>query len=255
MNDRIQDVDKYIQDVRNYYKSILEGRLLSINTETLNDEELLHLLPYGLTESDKSLCFANNLCTWFTIGKSRELEFIRPYKQMNLSYGEEKNIYINYSRFWTPLSLKEPHNTYFGHKSGVNKIDGIQIDPENFFANHLGEKIFYICGKKGVDQFGRKQNCLLFAFNNVNPAYIRKYIITSQLYTLQEVINNPIEYHILPKATIVFEWNGQTKKNYRIVGHPIIYELVKRIYTEEFSEAFKSKHQFILSKNEHILNS
>ena len=94
-----------------------------------------------------------------------------------------------------------------------------------------------------------------YAFNNVNPTYIRKYIINSQLYTLQEIINNPIEYHILPETTIVFEWNGQTKKNYRIVGHPVIYELVNRIYTEEFSESFNSKYRDILSRNEHILNS
>ena len=255
MNDRILDEVKYSQDVRKYYKSILEGRFLSINTETMNDDELLHSLPYGLTDSDRSLCFANNLCTWFTIGESRELEFVRPYKQMCLSYGEESSIYINYSRFWLPLKFKNHNNTYFGNQSGVNKIDGILVDPEYFFANHFGEKIFYICGKKGVDQFGRKQNCLMFAFNNVNPTYIRKYIINSQLYTLQEVINNPIEYHILPEATIVFEWNGQTKKNYRIVGHPVIYELVNRIYTEEFSESFNSKYRDILSRNEHILNS
>lgn len=32
MNDRILDEVKYSQDVRKYYKSILEGRFLSINT-------------------------------------------------------------------------------------------------------------------------------------------------------------------------------------------------------------------------------
>lgn len=255
MNDRILDEDKYIRDVQNYFKSILEGRLLSINTETMNDDELLHSLPYGITDSDKSLCFANNLCTWFSIGESRELEFVRPYKQICLTYGEESSININYSRFWTPITFRNHNNSYFGNQSGVNTIDEMQVNPESFFSEHYGEKIFYICGKRGVDQFGRKQLCLLFAFNNNNPTYIRKYIAASQLYTLQEIINNPIDYHILPEATIVFEWNGQSKKNYRIVGHPVIYELVNRIYMEEFSEAFNSKYQYMLSRNEHILTS
>ena len=253
MNDRILDEVKYIRDVQNYYKSILEGRLLSINTETMNDDELLHSLPYGLT--DRSLCFANNLCTWFTIGESRELEFVRPYKQMCLTYGEEKNIYINYSRFWTPLFLKDPHNIYFGKQSGINTIDDNQVDPQLFFESHYGEKILYIMGQEGTDQFRRNQVCFQFAFNKVSPHHIRKYILSSQLFVLSEVIKNPIGYSVLPQTTIISEFNGQTMYDNRIVGHPVIYELVNRIYTEEFLEAFNSKYQDILSRYEHILNS
>jgi hypothetical protein len=76
MNDRILNKPKYIEDVRYFYKPILEGRFLSLNTETMNDEESLHSLPYRLTDCNKSFCFDYNFCIWFTIGLSRELEFV-----------------------------------------------------------------------------------------------------------------------------------------------------------------------------------
>lgn len=253
MNDRIDNIEAYSQKVRNYFTSIIDGRLLSLNIDNLSDEELLNALPTGITDTSRSLCFANNTCSWFTIGESRKLEYVRPFKQMCLTFGEE-SIYINYSRFWLPLSFENNDNIFFRNLSEFNTIDGLQVDPESFFPNHLGKKLFFICGKKGTDQYGRKQNCLLFALNNVDPINIRKYITTSQLSTLREVINNPIEYSILPETTIVFEWNGQTKKNYHIVGHPIIYDLVNKIYSDEFAAAFNAKYQYILSKYEQMMS-
>lgn len=253
MSDRIVNIENYSQKVHDYFASILEGRLLLLDVDKLNDKELLSSLPTGRTDPSRGLCFANNICSWFTIGESRELEFIRPYKQMCLVDGD-KPIYINYSRFWLPLNIYSQDNKYFRNQSGVNTIDGLQIEPESFFHDYIGEKLFFIYGRKGVDQFGRKQNCLLFAHKKVSPNDIRRYIITSQLYTMQEVINNPVEYSILPDATIVSEWNGLTKKNCNIVGHPLIYELVDRIYKEEFLYAFNAKYKNLLSKYERIMS-
>ncbi len=254
MNDRIQNVEKYVQDVRNYFKNILEGRFLSLEVEKMNDYDMINAIPYGRTDDYRGISFVNNLCSWYTIGESVELEYFRPYKQICLNSVKGNDIKINYSRFWTPLSLKDPRNIYFGNKTGINTIDDIQVDPQLYFKVHYGEKILYIRGQEGIDQFGNKRYCYQFALKNVSPHHIRKYILSSQLFVLSEVIKNPIEYSMLPETTIIIEFNGQTTYNHHIVGHHLIYELVNRIYIEEFSEAFKSKYQSLLSKNLHILS-
>ena len=64
--------DDYRNELRSYYNSILNGRLLNFDISSLNDDELLSsICNYNTSEKIVN----NNFCTWVTIGDVGSSEY------------------------------------------------------------------------------------------------------------------------------------------------------------------------------------
>ena len=99
MNDKILNIEVYCDEIRKYFKSIIEGRFFQLHPYTMTDDELMYSLPYGTVDKSRGLDFANNLCIWLTIGKSRKMEYYEPYTEACLCNSDGKDFYVNYSRY------------------------------------------------------------------------------------------------------------------------------------------------------------
>ena len=250
MIDKIQDVEKASQDLRNYFKSILEGRLLSMDVSRMSDEDVLSSLPYGLTKKNRGLRYADNLCSWYTIGESIEQRFGNPYKQVSILLEDDKKFPINYSRFRYPLSFNRQKYVIFANRIGINTIDDKVIDPEFYFTNHYGEKILFVCGIDGVDKYGKTRMCAFFARVKIDSVLIRRYIYEAQLAALIEILHNPINYEVLPPIDIFRECDGGPYLFKDVPFHPLMEKLAIKIWNEEFVEVFKTKYIMILKEYE-----
>ncbi len=249
MTDRIENIEKASQDIRKHFESILKGRLLSLDIEEMNDEQVLSALTHRLTDKGRGPGYLDNLCSWYTIGESKELIFGRPYKQICLMQDDETIMEINYSRFRYPLSFNKQKYALFGNKSGTNTIDDKVIDPETYFHDYYGEKVLYICGITGADTFGKERQCAFFAKDNIDPDHIRKYIMEAQLTSLIEILYDPVKYSILPPTDIIREYEGRTlffkDSPYSCAA---MDELATKIWSEEFFSTFKSRYEYLLSR-------
>ena len=249
MIDRIGDIEKASEDIRKYYRSILDGRLLSIDVEKKADEELISLLPNGFSNRNRGFRYADNLCSWYIIGESKEFRWFNTYKKVFFG-GENVDtpLGINYSMFRFPLYFNREKYVIFANRTGTSTIDNKIIEPESFFSNHVGEKILYICGISGVDKFGLEKVCVYFAKDNVTPDYIRRYIFEAQIITLVEFLDNPIKYSSLPPTDIIRECEGGPYFFKDVPNHPLMEKLANRICSEEFLESFKEKYVNLLSR-------
>ncbi len=250
--EKIRDIEGYSQDLREYFNSILNGRILSIDIIKANDKEILAAIPNGIPDSRRGLLFVNNLCSWFCIGESRECVFERPYMQMCLILDDNNKFYINYSRFRYPLSFTRPKYHRYGKLSGVNTIDGRTIDPDYYFENHQGERILYICGVLGIDSFGNERLCAKFAKEEIDPIHLRRYILMAQYISIKEFLKDPISYSYIPMSNMTCEIDGQLYYKYDVPHHPLMNELAQKIFKEEFYDAFNEKYKFILSELEYF---
>ena len=251
MIDRIANIEKASTDIRDFFRSILEGRLLSIDVDNISDEELLPSLPDGICVKDQGLRFVDNLCSWITIGETREQVFGNRYQQIHLITGEDKlkePYYINYSMFRYPLEFNREKYVIFANRSGISTIDDKVIEPGLFFQKHYGEKLFFICAITGVDIFGLKKACYYFAKEKMDPLYIRRYILEAQVTALIEISHESVEYSHLPPADIIRECDGGPYYFKDVSNHPCVRSLAIKIYNEEFFSYFKSKYEQTLLK-------
>lgn len=250
MVDKIANIEKASADIRNYFKSILEGRLLSIDVENISDEELLSSLPDRISVKDQGLRFVDNLCSWITIGKSKEEVYYRPYMQIHflLSEGKKKDFCMNYSRFRYPLDLNREKYVIFANRSGISTIDDEEINPDTYFQEYYGEKLFFICAFTGIDAYRNERMGAFFAKDKMSPIHVRRYILEAQLTALIEILNESVDYGHLPSADIIRECDGGPYYFRNVLSNPCIRDLALKIYSEEFFSYFKSKYEQTLKK-------
>jgi hypothetical protein len=249
MIDKLQDIEKASDDVRNYFRSILEGRLLSIDVEKITDEELPSLIPNGFTDCNRGFRYADNLCSWYTISESEVWNIPKTHTKIYFR-GENAKIPLrmNYSLFRYPLYFDREKYVIFAKRSGISTIDNKLIDPELFFTEHMGEKILYICGFNGVDVFGGEKICAYFAKENIKPFHLRRYILEAQITTLIEILHDPDGYSILPPVDIIRECDGGPYFFKDVKSHSLMKKIANRIFSEEFIDIYKSKYVYLLSR-------
>lgn len=250
MIDRIANFEKATADIRDYFRSILEGRLLSIDVDSISDEELLSSLPDRISVKDQGLRFVDNLCSWITIGKSKEEIYYRPYMQIHflLSEGKKKDFCMNYSRFRYPLNLNREKYIIFANRSGISTIDDEEINPDTYFQEYFGEKLFFICAFTGIDAYRNKRMGAYFAKDKISPIHVRRYILEAQLTALIEILNESVDYGHLPSADIIRECDGGPYYFRDVCPHSCIRDLAIKIYNEEYIDVLKSKYEKTLKK-------
>ena len=250
MIDRIANIEKASADIRNYFKSILEGRLLSIDVDSISDEELLSSLPDGISVKDQGPRFIDNLCSWISIGKSKEEIYYRPYMQIHLllTEGKDMDFCMNYSRFRYPLDLNREKYVIFANRSGISTIDDKEINPDTYFQEYYEEKLFFICAFTGIDAYGNKRMGAYFAKEEMSPIHVRRYILEAQLTALIEILNESVDYGHLPSADIIRECDGGPYYFRDVWYNSCIRDLAIKIYNEEFIDVFKSKYEKTLLK-------
>ena len=250
MIDRIANFEKATADIRDYFRSILEGRLLSIDVDSISDEELLSSLPDRISVKDQGLRFVDNLCSWITIGKSKEEIYYRPYMQIHflLSEGKQRDFCMNYSRFRYPLDLNREKYVIFANRSGISTIDGEEINPDTFFQEYYGEKLFFICAFTGIDAYRKKRMGAFFAKDKMSPIHVRRYILEAQLTALIDISHESVDYIPLPHEDIIRECDGGPYYFKDVSYNPCIRDLAIKIFNEEFFRYFKSKYEQTLKK-------
>ena len=250
MIDRIANIEKASADIRNYFKSILEGRLLSIDVDNISDDELLSSLPDGISVKDQGPRFVDNLCSWITIGKSKKEVYYKPYMQIHflLNEGEKKDFCMNYSRFRYPLDLNREKYVIFANRSGISTIDDKEINPDTYFQENYGEKIFFISAFTGIDAYGNERMGAFFAKEKMSPIHVRRYILEAQLTALIDISHESVDYIPLPQEDIIRECDGGPYYFKDVVSNPCIRDLAIKIYNEEYIDVFKSKYKKTLSK-------
>ena len=250
MIDKIANMEKASADIRNHFKSILEGRLLSIDVENISDEKLLSSLPDGISVKDQGPRFVDNLCSWITIGKSKEEVFYRPYMQIHLqlSEGKEMDFCMNYSRFRYPLDLNREKYVIFANRSGISTVDDKEINPDTYFQENYGEKLFFISAFTGIDAYGNERMGAFFAKEKMSPIHVRRYILEAQLTALIDISHESVDYIPLPHEDIIRECDGGPYYFKDVSYNPCIRDLAIKIFNEEFFRYFKSKYEQTLKK-------
>ena len=229
----------YKEDIRGFYKSILEGRFLSLSPYDMDDKQLMDSIPLGKTVEGKGIDWVDNLCSWYVIGEKIEAEYFgKKYYSAELCYAETKRVLINYSRFIYPIYINTPVAVWQTKNVGINKVDEEIIDPYRFFNNNKGEKFLYLWSQIGSDKFKKRDLCSFFSFRNITPDNIRKYILMAQLDVLFGILNSPCMYYVPPTAKISSQFDNDSRW---YGGESVVFDVVSKIFQDEFKESYLSK--------------
>ena len=86
----------YREEIVNYYNSILNGRLLSLDLSCTNDSDILSFISfYDINEP-----YFNNCCSWLEIGDIHRSNYNgKDFQFINLLTNNGESIKINFSQF------------------------------------------------------------------------------------------------------------------------------------------------------------
>lgn len=238
----IYDKDKYRQELINYYNSILDGRFLNLNPYEMSDEELMNNIPDGIPTNSSIWDINNSLC-WLYIGESVEdnyngnnYTYVRFYSDKSR---EKIVLTLTYSQLKYPMSLKTGLLTIDTESELISKIDGRNIEPEVFFSSgRIGDRILYLGYLPGVNRFGKDKACVDFAYRNVTPKQIRKYISQYQIDYLWWLDNFPTVS--VPYTSEKIMMNGRTVSVNHNMKSIRTDEYAREIYLELFTNRVKS---------------
>ena len=240
--------DDYRNELRSYYNSILNGRLLNFDISSLNDDELLSsICNYNTSEKIVN----NNFCTWVTIGDVGSSEYNGNYYEfIKLTSDDNAAFEINFSQFRYPMSPnKKSHIAFPSYDSTkadyVCSVDGQCITPELFFAKHKGEKLLLLYSFPAVTAFNKEKTCYLFAHKNVSISDLKKYILYAQYHTVKDIVEYPTLY--IPGTTIKTEFLDMP--NCRpMYNHFCRCDATDKFALSLFEEEFRKLFESILDK-------
>lgn len=241
----IANRDLYKSEIKAYFDKILDGRLLSICPNALNDESLFNKLSdFNINED----IHFNNFCTWLTIGETgsdnyngHDFSFIYFYSNDDLAFS------VNYSQF---TYLMCPYNgSLFSAKYEDNKakytclINGRQIDPKRFANYYKGKKILVTHWFDALNSFNRVKQCYFFSINQT-PNTIRKHILLSQRFVLNSLLQSPARY--APCASLEFEFDdGRVNYLHNVTfgsdGFKDIQQLIEDIFIRDYKSIVISR--------------
>lgn len=192
---KIANEEKYRKEIREYFDSILYGRLMQLPLYSGSDEELLsYIVNY-----DSQLDDFNNACSWLEIGEIEE----KPnpctggtFKVINLVTNDGCFIQINFSQFIYPMSKYERSHditpNYDRTKANyVCTVDGKTINPKDFFYINKGQRLLYLYCIDCVTSFDNEKKCYFFAMKNISVEDIKQYIRIAQINALKDVLGDP----------------------------------------------------------------
>ena len=237
----------YRKELRSYYNSLLNGRLLSIDVENLTDEVLLtRVIDY-----DPKQAPINNFCTWVSIGDVGTGEYNGYDFQFIHFVSKGRALFdINFSQFKYEMSMNKKNEIAFPIFDASKafyfcKIDDHAISPESFFSEHKGEKLLLIYSFPAVTSYNKNKTCYLFAHERISPSDIRKHIKYAQYHTIQDILDYPTLY--IPGTTI----KGEFENTPNVC--PIYLNLCRNDITDQFAntlfnEEFRTRFESLLSK-------
>lgn len=240
--------NEYKNELECYYNSLLNGRLLNLDLENLEDEELLNsILDYDVKEDTIS----NNFCTWVSIGDVVNSEYNGNYFQFIQIMSKGESIFnINFSQFKYPMSMNKKNKISFTSFDAtkafyVCSIDGKAISPESFFSNHKGEKLLFVFSFPAVTAYNKQKTCYLFAHEKISPSDIRKHIKFAQYHTIKDILDYPTLY--IPATTIKLEFEDKPNIGPKY-NHSCRSEITDQFANSLFEEKFRSKFESLLAK-------
>ena len=216
----------YREEIVNYYNSILNGRLLSLNLSCTNDTDILSFISFY----DINVPYFNNCCSWLKIGEiSRSNYNGKDFQFINLLTNNGESIKINFSQFIYEMSTSPEvfATSDFERTLHICSIDGRKIDPSSFFSANKGKNLLYIYCYPAVTAFGQEKLCYKFAFENISASYLRNYIRDIQISVLQRCIMDPRAN--TPGTTLKIEVEGTAN------SRPSYMHNVKGKITDDFA--------------------
>ena len=245
MEFEIYDKEKYRQELINYYSNILDGRFLNLNPYDLSDEELMDSIPEGVPEG-ASIWDINNSFCWLYIGES-VLDAYNGNNYTYVNFYSDKNrkkvaMSLNYSQLKYPLSVRTDSIIPIYSEEGQmiqSELDDDALNPEAFFTpNRVGDRILYLFYIPGVTKYGKEKNCVDFAYRNVSPKHIRKYICLSQIAYISWLNQYPTA--TIPCTSEKVMINGEVKTHVHDVVSIRIQEFARNVYMELFADRVKA---------------
>jgi hypothetical protein len=241
--------DDYKKEVIEYYNSILNGRLMSIDPSKASDSELTsYISVYDENES-----YFNNCCSWLEIGDIGSSNYNgRDFQYIKLLTKSGNTLQINFSQFRYEMSTslgKEGFTSFDPEKAvHVCSIDGQIIDPPYFFSINKGKKLLYLYSFLAVTAFNKNKLCYKFAFENISASHLRKYIHNVQMNVLQKCIAYPAADTPYTSIKIEVEGAANSRPTYQhFVKSKFIDEFAISIFESEFKEKFQNKLKDIKS--------
>ncbi len=240
--EKIYNEEKYRTDVRRYFDSILDGRLLNIKPEGLSHDKLLSLI----TDYDINKLRFDNFCTWMEIGASQKLEYNgKSYDVINLIAADNRCLSLNYSLFRFPMSPYEGSGVFQPEKAKyISTIDFESVDPAIYFAQHKGEKLLHIYNLECVNRYDSNQYCYYFAYSKTSESYLREYFIMAQMNMLKFILLNPDRN--APSTTISVQLEGVPNSQPQL-SYNTKCDMTTKIVYEIFNSEYRSKFEDLLA--------
>lgn len=230
----LNDADYFRNEVRRHYDFLLSNGVLKYHVDEMSDNEIMWMLEKR----------SSGLLSWCTIGEVFETFYLNRYWCINIKQGcnimHLTPIYFTASE--KGLAWK------FGHREMeelpdyyCSTVDGLQLsDPVKFFEEHIGERIFLITSQTIRHHF--KENSVryayFFAFNDVDPEHMRRYIKRVQKDMVTKILDRPYVY--APEASFAAYVNGEFVKN-TIMINENSDQIAVEVFNQEFRDIFKKR--------------
>lgn len=244
-NYSILNEEEYITQLSDYYKSLLHGRLMSIDVNDATDAEIQSFV----IDFDTKKSYDNNSCTWLKIGDIRTSKYNgKSFSFINLLPSNGDPIRVNFSLFnyfMSPLPTgKQPTLEKFDKYKAIYRctIDGKSISPEIFFSEHKGEKLLYLFSFDAVNAFNKIKRCYYFAFNLVSCSNLRLHILSCQIAMLKKCLLYPDLETPFPHVKMYMNNEGPNPLPFiDYFKCSYTYDFTKRIFDKEFRSKFTDK--------------
>lgn len=235
--------EDYRRDVREYFDSILNGRLMSIDINCREDSELPGLI---CEYNPNSISNIDNYCAWVTIGEISEEEYYgKRFKFVKFYSGRDLVFTINFSQFIYSMSISNKNILNFGAFDPLEAkycctVDGNVINPDTYFTQNIGKKLMLLFSMPAVTSFNKEKDCYFFLTEQKALSNLRKYILKSKIDVLDYYLKYPAAY--APSTTIMFESSpGSIPFFNHNVTTQLTVDFVIDVFNNEFRTIFEKK--------------
>lgn len=238
----IVNESEYRRRVYDFFQSILNGRLMSIDANSAND----HTIASFVTGYNENESFDNNGCSWLEIGNVEQSNYNgHDYKFINLIPAIGDAIQINFSQFIYPMSRyrrEADKLPSFNRNEATCRctVDGNAISPGTFFGAHKGERLLYLRSFYGVTAFDSIKRVFRFAFNHISTLEIRRHLLLSQIAVLKKYLSNPSVECLGATLKTVNNDNSYVGYDDCLIGS-ITIDVTTSIFRNEFEHQFLDK--------------
>lgn len=238
----IVNESEYRRRVYDFFQSILNGRLMSIDANSASD----HTIASFVTGYNENESFDNNGCSWLEIGNVEQSNYNgHDYKFINLIPAIGDAIQINFSQFIYPMSRyrREADKLPSFNRNETTcrcTVDGNAISPGTFFGAHKGERLLYLRSFYGVTAFDSIKRVFRFAFNHISTLEIRRHLLLSQIAVLKKYLSNPSVECLGATLKTVNNDNSYVGYDDCLIGS-ITIDVTTSIFRNEFEHQFLDK--------------